>query len=163
MADPTRPCHLSRRDFCAQACQAASVVALGSILQSCGGGGNPAAPTGGGSVPQLPNINATVANGVATLTVDVSSPLNTVGSAALVQTSVRDLLVARTAQDTFTALTAICTHESCTITGFQSSTFVCPCHGSRYNTAGAVVNGPATRALQAFPTQFAGNTLSITL
>jgi len=139
------------------------VVALGSILQSCGGGGNPAGPTGGGSVPQLTSVNATVANGTATLTVDASSPLATVGGAALVRTSARDLLVARTAQDTFTALTAICTHESCTITGFQSSTFVCPCHGSRYNTAGAVLNGPATRALQAFPTQFAGNTLSITL
>ena len=43
-----------------------------------------------------------------------------VGGAALVRTSVRDFLVARTAQDAFTALTATCTHEACTITGFQS-------------------------------------------
>src|SRR5262245_895452 len=162
MADPTRPCHLSRREFCTHACQVASALAVGSVLQSCGGGGNPAAPTGGGSVPQLASINATVANGIATVTIDASSPLNTVGGAALVRTSVRDLLVARTAQDTFTAHTAICTHESCTITGFQSSVFVCPCHGSRFNTAGDVVNGPATRPLQACATQFAGTTLSIT-
>jgi cytochrome b6-f complex iron-sulfur subunit len=159
----TRPCQLTRRAFCVHACETASVIAIGSILQSCGGGGNPTGPSGGANVPQLTNVTASVANGVATVTVDASSPLATVGGAALVRTSVRDLLVARTAQDTFTALTATCTHEACTITGFQSSVFVCPCHGSRFNTAGGVVNGPATRALQTFPAAFAGTTLSLTL
>ena len=159
--DPARPCQLSRREFCAHACAEAAFLAIGAIEQSCGGGGNPAAPTGGGSVPQT--VNAAIANGVATLTVDAASPLNGVGSAALVRTSAGDLLVARTAQDAFTALTATCTHEACTITGFQSSAFVCPCHGSRFNTSGAVLNGPATRALRTFATQFAGTTLSITV
>jgi polyisoprenoid-binding protein YceI len=32
LADPTRPCHLSRRDFCAHACQTASAIALGSFV-----------------------------------------------------------------------------------------------------------------------------------
>ena len=162
-ADPTRPCQFSRRDFCAHACQAASAIAVISLAQACGGGGNPAGPSGGGSAPQLTTVNAPVANGVATVSVDAGSPLATVGGAALVRTSVRDLLVARTAQDAFTALTATCTHEACTITGFQSSAFVCPCHGSRFSTNGTVVNGPATRALQTFATQFAGSTLTITL
>jgi cytochrome b6-f complex iron-sulfur subunit len=163
MSDDPARCQLSRREFCAHACQAASLIAIGSIAQSCGGGGNPTGPTGGGSVPQLQSVNATVANGVATLTVGTSSPLNSVGSPALVRTSAGDLLVARTAQDVVTALTAVCTHEACTITGFQSSAFVCPCHGSRFNTSGAVLNGPATRALRTFATQFAGTTLSITV
>jgi Rieske Fe-S protein len=164
IADPTRPCQFSRREFCAHACQVASAIALGTLVQNCGGGGNPAGPSGGGgSAPQLATVNATVANGVATLTVDGSSPLNSVGGAALVRTSSGNLLVARTAQDAFTALTATCTHEACTITGFQSPAFVCPCHGSRFDTRGAVINGPATRPLQTFPTQFAGTTLSITL
>jgi Rieske Fe-S protein len=160
----TRPCEFSRRAFCIQACEAASAIALGSLLQSCGGG-NPAAPSGGGggTVPQLTTINGTAANGVVSVSIDASSPLAMVGGAALVRTSARDLLVARTTQDAFVALTATCTHEACTITGFQSSNYVCPCHGSRFDTNGAVVNGPATRALQTFAAQLSGSTLSITV
>jgi Rieske Fe-S protein len=49
---------------------------------------------------------------------------------------------------TFTALSAICTHQGCTVS-FDSSTkgFECPCHGSRYDSTGKVVNGPATSPL----------------
>lgn len=72
-------------------------------------------------------------------------------------------LVARTAPDSFSALTSICTHEACTITGFDSATFVCPCHGSRFDFSGRVVNGPAVTGLRAFPTQFSGDVLTITL
>ena len=108
-------------------------------------------------------ITGTVAGGAVTLAVDGASPLAAVGGAALVRSSSADLLVARTAQDAFTALTAICTHENCTITGFRSPTYVCPCHGSQFSTAGAVLSGPATRSLRTFPTQFAGTTLTITL
>jgi len=108
-------------------------------------------------------INGTVAGGAVTVAVDGASPLAAVGGAALVRSSGGDVLVARTAQDAFSALTAICTHEACTITGFRSPTYVCPCHGSQFSTAGAVLNGPATRSLRTFPTQFAGTTLTITL
>lgn len=155
----------SRRDFCVAACHAASALAVGSVLQSCGGGGNPAGPSGGGTpAPSLPVVNATTAGGAATVTIDAASPLATVGNAALVRAgSSGDLLVARTAQDTFSALTATCTHEACTINGFRSPNFVCPCHGSQFTTSGQVVNGPATRALRTYPTQFAGTTLTITL
>ena len=164
MSDQTeRPRIESRREFCVSACHAATAVALGSVLQSCGGGGNPAGPGGGGTAPQLTVVNGIVTGGAVTVAVDGTSPLAAVGGAALVRSPGADLLVARTAQDAFTALTAICTHENCTITGFRSPTYVCPCHGSQYSTSGAVLSGPATRSLRTFPTQFAGTTLTITL
>jgi cytochrome b6-f complex iron-sulfur subunit len=95
------------------------------------------------------------------VTVDAASPLANVGGAALVQAGNASYLVSRTSQSAFTALTATCTHEGCTVTGFQSPLYVCPCHGSQYNTSGTVVMGPATQPLRQFTTQFNNNVLTI--
>lgn len=158
----------TRREFCAQACQMASAAALagsmGALLPGCGGGGG--SITGGSlppDVPALSTLSATTASGAATVNIDAGSPLAAVGSAALVQSPGGLILVARTGPDTFTAVTATCTHESCTITGFTGQSFVCPCHGSRFSTSGAVQNGPATRSLRSFATRFAGNVLTISV
>lgn len=151
----------TRREFCAQACRAMSVATLGALLPGCGGsGGSPTAPS---SASTLPTVNATTGGGVATLAVDGSSPLASVGGMALVQSSSGMFLVARTAQSTFVAVTAMCTHENCTITGFNGQIYQCPCHGSQFGTSGNVVRGPATRALRQFDTSLNGTTLAITL
>ena len=152
----------TRRQFCQHACHAASLAALGVILPGCGGG-SPTAPTGGGGVPSLPVLNSTISGNAFTLTIDANSPLNTVGNAALVQASGRQFLVARTAQDAFVALTATCTHEACTVTGFSGGNYVCPCHGSRYTTAGVVVSGPAPRSLTQFASAFANGVLTVSV
>jgi cytochrome b6-f complex iron-sulfur subunit len=151
----------TRRQFCVHACQAASVAAVGSILNGCGDS-NPAGPSDG-STPQLATASSTVASNQVSLTVDSASPLASVGSAALVQNSLGAFLVAHTGQDSFTALTAICTHEQCTVTGFDNQRYVCPCHGSQYDTSGRVVNGPAPTALRVFPTQFSNSVLTFTV
>ena len=152
---PTAP---TRREFCSYACQAASVIAVGAAT-ACGG--SPTAPST--SAPPLSTVTGSVTGRTISVTVDAASPLTAVGSAATVQTGLGTFLLARTAQDAFSALTAICTHENCTITGFAAPQYVCPCHGSRYTTAGAVVNGPATRGLTSYPTQFANGVLTITV
>jgi len=150
----------SRREFCAHAI---SLVTVASLVESCGGGGGSPTGPGGGGAPAMSTINATAAGGAITLPIDAASPLAAVGSAALVQGGSGSFLVTRIAQDTFNAFTAICTHEQCVITGFASSTFVCPCHGSQYTTAGRVQTGPATQALRQFNTQFTNNVLTITV
>jgi Rieske Fe-S protein len=71
--------------------------------------------------------------------------------------------VARTSDSGFTALTAICTHQACTITGFASQEYVCPCHGSRFGLNGGVLSGPAPRALRSFATRFANGVLTISI
>lgn len=149
----------TRRDFCVHACQLASLAALGSVVQGCGG--SPTSPSI--SAPSLPAAVATIVNGALTIQVDAASPLSAVGSAALVTTSLGVFLVSHTAVDTFVALTAVCTHEACTVTGFQNQVYVCPCHGSQYSTSGAVLGGPAPLPLRQFPTQFANNVLTITV
>ena len=153
----------SRREFCAHAI---SLVTVASLIEGCGSKGNPASPGGGGggggSAPALSTVTGTRSG--STITVNVAgTALATVGSAALVQAGSDNFLVTQTGQGSFSAFTAICTHEQCTVTGFQSGVFVCPCHGSQYNTNGQVQQGPATRALQRFNTQFTNNVLTITV
>jgi cytochrome b6-f complex iron-sulfur subunit len=145
----------SRREFC----QALSAIPVAAVVEACGNGAGPS----GINAPSLPTIDANVDGGTIALTVDASSPLSPLGSAALVQTSAGNFLVAHTAAETFTALTAVCTHQVCTVTGYQSSTYVGPCHGSEFSTSGAVIRGPASAPLQSFATRFASPTLTITL
>jgi nitrite reductase/ring-hydroxylating ferredoxin subunit len=151
-----------RREFCTQACRGVAVAAfggvLGSILEGCGGSGS---TTGPSSFSRLPVIDATVANGSVAVTIDSSSPLAAVGSAALIQTPSGDLLVAHTAQDSYLALSANCTHQACIISGYANQTFVCPCHGSQFSTSGKVLSGPAPSPLAHFTTQFSNNVLTI--
>ena len=157
---PATPADPSRRDFCVRACQAAFAAAAGAGVVACGGGDNPMGPSGG-SAPPLPVLNANVANGVTSLTVD-GTALGTAGGAALVQSGAGAFLVLRTDAASVTVLTAQCTHQACTINGYESPNFVCPCHGSRFGPTGAVANGPATQALRRFNGQLVNGVLTIT-
>ena len=164
----------SRREFCAGACQMASGATLAALASACGGSGggsSPTSPTGmSGDMPGADSSTSATAL-LALLTGSVvggavqvqtaSGALATVGGAAQVQSPEGSFLVTRTSQDTFTAVTATCTHEACAITGLSGGTYVCPCHGSRFNSGGQVLNGPATVSLRTFATSFSGDTLSI--
>lgn len=150
-------CDETRRRFCTRAATVAVFGgALGAILQGCG------SPTAPSNVPALPTVNGTRVTGGITITIDAGSPLSAVGSAALVNTSIGDFLVAHTAQSVFVALNAICTHQTCTITGFVNQNYVCPCHGSTFDVNGRVLGGPAPAPLRQYSTQFTGGILTIT-
>ena len=51
----------------------------------------------------------------------------------------------------FAALSPICTHLGCTVE-IQGERLVCPCHGSTYDRAGAVLQGPAQLPLARYRT-----------
>jgi len=73
-----------------------------------------------------------------------------------------DIIVIRTGENTYIALSKICTHEGCTV-GYDPSTnqLPCPCHGSVYAISGAVVNGPAQNSLHIYTVSKQGDTLTI--
>ncbi|MDR3460074.1 MAG: Rieske 2Fe-2S domain-containing protein [Verrucomicrobiae bacterium] len=48
------------------------------------------------------------------------------------------------------ALSAICTHRKCKLTAKLDGSFYCPCHGSTFDPAGHVTEGPAQRDLPVF-------------
>ena len=97
----------SRREFCAHAI---SLVTVASLIEGCGGKGNPAGPGGGGNVPALSTVSGTAAGGTVTVSNVSGTPLASVGGAALVQAGSDSYLVTRTGDSAFNAFTAICTH-----------------------------------------------------
>lgn len=91
------------------------------------------------------------------------SPLADVGNAVLVKSTAGEFLLAHASANVFAAVEAICTHEGCTITGADGATYVCPCHGSRYNRSGQVLAGPARAALRRYTTTFTDGVVTIAL
>jgi cytochrome b6-f complex iron-sulfur subunit len=122
----------TRRQFCNRTCSTAALAALGGVLASV------LESCGGGS-----------------------SPTSASGGMALVRSASGNVLVAHTAQDAFTALSASCTHQGCAITGYADQAFVCPCHGARFDANGRVLSGPAPTALRQYQAQLADNVLTI--
>ena len=158
MSDTNTP--ISRRRFCAGACQVASGATLATLFTACGG---PSSPTPPGGTPSLLTVLAGQFMASSVHIAAAGSTLINVGDAALVESTAGVFLIARTSASTFSAIDAVCTHEGCTITGADGATYVCPCHGSRYNRDGQVVGGPAMANLRRYSTTFANGVVTIAL
>jgi Rieske Fe-S protein len=149
---------ITRREFCVATCQVASGVSLATLFSGCGGS-SPTSP-GGGASP-LSVLQGQFAN--SRVQVQASGALAEAGGAALVNSIAGVFLLSRGNANTFTAVDGVCTHEGCTVNGQDGSTYVCPCHGSRYNRSGQVIAGPAQANLRQYATTFADGVVTITL
>jgi cytochrome b6-f complex iron-sulfur subunit len=131
--------------------------AIASFLTSCS---VPTDPQGS----SLPTSPGTVSGNKITVDISSGSPLAQNGF-AIVQYTGGSLLVARTDDGVYHAMTAICTHQGCSIDQYSSGSkeFICPCHGSRFSNTGTVTNGPASTALKQYVTSVSGTQLIITL
>lgn len=64
------------------------------------------------------------------------------------------------------ALSTRCTHAACTVAWQRkgdTETLNCPCHGSRFDTAGRVLNGPAKLPLARYAVRVEGDDAIVTL
>jgi Rieske Fe-S protein len=74
------------------------------------------------------------------------------GEGRLVRIRGRMLAVARDAEGTLHARSAVCTHLGCHVKwNAAEGSWDCPCHGSRFTPAGDVLNGPAVERLREEP------------
>lgn len=156
----------SRREFLFNTISTITIAgvsgSLTSILQSCA-----ANPTGLNSYSGITKMAASPVENKIELTIDAANPLNLTGGILLLVYNNGDngVLLQRISATEIKAITAVCTHEGCIIDLFstEENNFGCPCHGSRFNLNGGVVQGPADAPLKSFLTTIENNLLTIFL
>jgi len=56
------------------------------------------------------------------------------------------VVLRRVSDEEVSAISLVCTHLGCTVNRVETG-FLCPCHGSQYDSDGIVVGGPAPKTL----------------
>lgn len=139
---------ISRRAFL----EGAAAVGAGALVL---GGCTQSGPIDGTITPT---------NNMATLPFAMYPKLTTTGGGVVVDIGGRPIAVIRTGDMTATALSAVCTHEACTVE-IQSGTppLYCPCHGSEFAISGVVVRGPARSSLRVYQATVDANGVTVAL
>jgi cytochrome b6-f complex iron-sulfur subunit len=139
----------------------ASGATLATLFSACGDGSS--SPTSPSGMPSMLGVLSGRFTGSGVQVTVAGSALANVGGAALVESAAGVFLLAQTSASVFSAVEAVCTHEGCTITGSDGDTYVCPCHGSRYNRSGQVLFGPAKSSLRRYTATFTDGVVTIAL
>ena len=72
------------------------------------------------------------------------------GEGAVMRSGLSKLAIYRDDDGTIHSMSAVCVHLGCIVTwNAAEKTWDCPCHGSRYDSVGGVINGPANSDLPA--------------
>ena len=66
-------------------------------------------------------------------------------------------VLVNTAEGTLVALSAVCTHLTCTVRyDGETGTLFCPCHNGRFDLSGNVLSGPPPRPLETYAVEVTG-------
>jgi glycine/D-amino acid oxidase-like deaminating enzyme/nitrite reductase/ring-hydroxylating ferredoxin subunit len=80
------------------------------------------------------------------------------GTGAIVRRGLSKIAVYRSPAGELVERSAVCPHLGCIVAwNATENSWDCPCHGSRFATSGAVLNGPALGPLEKIPAQFSGS------
>lgn len=89
--------------------------------------------------------------------------LNKTGGFLLVKnTSAGDVLIVRTGDAQYAAMSDVCPHKQCRVEVRSDTLIKCPCHGSAYKIDGTYVSGPAHKSLQQFRVAVAAGVITVT-
>ena len=145
---------MKRKEFFTALGVSAGTVMFAPFLVSCSKGNSVADPVTGGTTGTL--------DFTLDLSLAANSSLNTNGN-SVVNSGV---IVARTSTGTFVAVASVCTHQGSQVM-FDSGNNRFNCsnteagHGSQYSINGAVIAGPAPKALKLYNTQLTGTKLRV--
>lgn len=95
--------------------------------------------------------------GVVSLAISDHPPLAKAGGMVAVQPpgARKPLLVMRIENDHFRVMSLKCPHLGCTVRwDSEQQNLVCPCHGSRFDDGGKVLEGPAKASLKQYQASF---------
>jgi cytochrome b6-f complex iron-sulfur subunit len=134
--------NMDRKEFFSQM----GIGAVAILIPSC---------LGGLMGCQKPNVAPTNVD----FTIDTSTGSLANNGGFLVSNGV---VVARSTSGTFLAVSASCTHEGTNVNyNAAANNFVCPNHGAKFNSTGAVIQGPASRSLTKYNTVLTGTSLRV--
>lgn len=140
---------LNRREFLTKSAAVTAAVAATAMVSGCGNGVfGPPLPHGGSHV-----------TGPLQIRVADFPDLATPGTLTKVATERAAMRIDAT---TFFAMSLVCTHQGCEANVIHNLV-ACPCHGSRYDDHGNVLNGPATKPLQVLTATYDAQTDELTI
>jgi cytochrome b6-f complex iron-sulfur subunit len=167
---PADPTALTRRSVLRYSALAGAVGLSGAALAACGGD-DAGTSTGATTSPSADASSAaptSEAAPTAPATDAASGPVLTkaadvpVGGAVIADgPDGAKYVVVQASADQFTGLSAICTHQRCTV-AVAGEQLNCPCHGSRYSLTGEVLRGPATAPLPTANVALSGEDVVLT-
>lgn len=154
----------NRRSFLKKtvaATQAAGVLGLTTpLLQGCGGSSSPSSSSG------TPTVTAN-SSGVATLEFSEFPNLRSNNGTYKVNlkngSTTTVAYVTRVSTGMAKTVSVLCTHQGCTVGGWDGSRYLCPCHGSSYDSSGSVLTGPAVTSLTSFTSTVTSSGIEVVL
>jgi nitrite reductase/ring-hydroxylating ferredoxin subunit len=73
-----------------------------------------------------------------------------------------DVLVVRSGEGRFEALSNVCPHKQCLVEVKSASLIKCPCHSSAYKIDGTYVSGPSKKDLKKFRATLENGVITVT-
>ncbi len=152
----------SRKDFLRTAGSVSLFAALGIGFYGCSSSTDATDTT----PPTIPDDDdaITITGGGNTISIDLSnnSVANLREQGGWLLITAANTLIVNVDGDTFRSFTSVCTHQGCSTNWqFSNELFECTCHGSRFNTSGSVVRGPANADLAEFTVSVEGDIVTI--
>ena len=136
---------MERKEFLSLVGKGASGALFLSILEACSKNTASLAPSG--------PVDFTL-----DLTNSQNASLQTAGGYAYNN----GVIVAKTVNGDYVAVSAACTHQGTYVQYVTSNnSFYCPSHGSDFSTSGSVLRGPANSPLTQYKTTLTGNSLHV--